>query len=354
MRCPPFGITWTCEGPESGLIRWNPCGKAVDMARRPYTTRVRPFRNSDITVKIRWYPARPEDGTLPHTSRICSLDWVTHPETAEGVGEVYGAARSFNRAKPIPGPKRTHVCGTRQEHEIGGIYDPSRPPMIYQPSGLPLCCDPERREAVVPVAVGVRSVASTSKPYRSYITTRALVRSHVYRAKVYRSRVCVCPAAVYTQTVRVDPYRSTVCGCVRPLSLTTRVDPYRSVVAVSVNPVSLVGPSGTSCSDAIDLGFDVPLPFDIGPGTYYFKLPPVSSGQVMHWRRLWEFPQSLSPNLKYGTCDSLADVSQSYPCLYRSQWTSPVDGRLIVVINTDQSIPSDRSVVFSLGAAVCP
>lgn len=74
------------------------------MARRPYTTRARFFRDSDITTLIRWYPARPEDGTLPFPSRVCSLDWVTFPEQTEGVGEVWGAARNYNASRPLAGP----------------------------------------------------------------------------------------------------------------------------------------------------------------------------------------------------------------------------------------------------------
>ena len=62
-----------------------------------------PSRDSDRTVKARWYPARRDDGTLPFPSRICSLDWMTHPETHEGVGEVYGTSRNFNRAKKLVG-----------------------------------------------------------------------------------------------------------------------------------------------------------------------------------------------------------------------------------------------------------
>ena len=140
---------------------------AVDIARRPYTTTARFFTNSDQQIKVRWVPADPARGTFPGVSRVCSLDWVTHPETAEGVGEVYGTSRNYNRGKPFTGIVGNHFCGTLDEHRNGEVFDPTKPPMLYQPSGLPLCCDPNRREADGLIAVGGSSYAIYSNPYRS-------------------------------------------------------------------------------------------------------------------------------------------------------------------------------------------
>lgn len=227
------------------------------MARRPYSTWVRPFRDSDIEVKIRWYPARPEDGTLPFPSAIASLDWHARPYLKAGVGEVFNRPRNYNRAKPIPGPRRTHVCGTREEHGQGGLFHDPRPPMIYQPSGLPLCCEPGRREAVVPVAVGVRSTHVTSHPYRSTVPVSVGVRSTHYTHTPRRSTVCAGCDAIRTRTIRSKPRRSTVGVSVNPVSLTTRRDPYRSTVHVACEPRSswfrsyICTPLETTCGAAL-------------------------------------------------------------------------------------------------------
>lgn len=239
MRCPPFGITWTPKGEGSGLIRWNPCGRAVDMARRPYTTTVRPFRDSDATVQIRWYPARPEDGTLPFPSRINSIDWMTDPHTKEGVGEVWNTSRNYNHAKPIPGPKRTHVCGTEDEHGQGGLISDTRPEMVYAPSGLPWCCEPGRHEAEVPIVARPTSVVIREKVYRSTVAVVVRPTSHLTPHRLHRASVCVCPTAVESRTIRSDPYRADVLAFARPESVAETTGVYHSEVLVFARPTSL-------------------------------------------------------------------------------------------------------------------
>jgi hypothetical protein len=135
-------------------MHYHPCGKAVDIGRRPYRPTVRPFRDSEVTVTIDWVPARPEDGTLPFPSAITSLDWHARPWEAQGVGEVYGAPRVYNRKRPIPGPVRDHICGTADDFARGELLDASKPLTRYLPSGLPTCCDTDRLEAVGGIGVG--------------------------------------------------------------------------------------------------------------------------------------------------------------------------------------------------------
>jgi hypothetical protein len=155
---------------------YNPCGRAVDMARRPYTTLVRPFRDSDRTVRIRWYPARPEtDGTLPFPSRICSLDWATNPHAVEGVGEVYDAPRRYNGARALVGPPTRRVCGTEDQFRNGAYFDDDRAPTEYFPNGLPKCCGLDGRGAEAPVSVNAVSLVRTER--RHYATPTVSVNA---------------------------------------------------------------------------------------------------------------------------------------------------------------------------------
>lgn len=227
------------------------------MARRPYSTWVRPFRDSDMQVKINWYPARPEDGTLPFPSGIASLDWHAMPEQKSGVGEVFKAPRPYNGARPIPGPARNHVCGTADEHRYGGFLSDPRPLARYLPSGLPICCEPDRRETVVSVGVGVQSRYTTGSTYRSTVPTAARTATRTRTDRPRRSTICTGCDAIVSTTTRVNPFRSTVGVAVDPQSETVRVDPYHSTVGVAIEVRSIVQPagpcrgSGPTCVDAL-------------------------------------------------------------------------------------------------------
>lgn len=151
---------------------------------------------------------------------------------------MFGEDRPFVRRDPIPGLDGKHICGTRDEHERGELLDVTRPPNKYAPSGIPLCCAPGRREAVLLVGVGVSSRVVRGRTYRRYVCACASVRSVTIRTRPYRSRVCICPDAIVSRTIRSDPYRSAVCACAGPVSRTIRSDPYRSIVRVAVTPES--------------------------------------------------------------------------------------------------------------------
>lgn len=121
---------------------WNPCGRIVEWGRRAYTTKARPFRNSDTQVDILWYPAREDAEVLGYDSALNSLDafeqrlWYVSPDINESPGEP----RPYSRAKALPVPTGKHVCGTEQDFAEGGLYDPEAEPIEYNQWGLPLCC----------------------------------------------------------------------------------------------------------------------------------------------------------------------------------------------------------------------
>lgn len=84
-----------------------------------------------------------------------SLDGLSDPHEQTGIGEVYGAPRTFAPDPPVR-IWTDHICGTAEEHRIGEVLDPSRPPTKYLPlSGLPTCCAPLRREVVFKMGLGV-------------------------------------------------------------------------------------------------------------------------------------------------------------------------------------------------------
>jgi len=129
-------------------VHYNPCGKVVEYGRRPYSTQCRFFSDSDEEVRIRWYPALPDAGTLPFPSKITSLDWSSWPWLASGVGEVFKASRGptllgdrpYNGAQAIPYMHGIDPCKGSEVFKNGEPYDPSAPPQLYDENLIPLCC----------------------------------------------------------------------------------------------------------------------------------------------------------------------------------------------------------------------
>jgi hypothetical protein len=93
-------------------------------------------------VDLIWYPAEANAPVLGYPSKIVQLDNVSQPWLAEGVGEVYGALRTFNHRQVIPFQQFGHVCGTEDDFTTGGTYDPFLPPVEYDRNNIPVCCNP--------------------------------------------------------------------------------------------------------------------------------------------------------------------------------------------------------------------
>jgi hypothetical protein len=100
---------------------------------------MRPFADSDTTVRIAWYPAAPGACHLPYPSTFMSRDWdATFPEDT-GPGEVYGASRNYNARRPNPNATGQHICGTPDQFAGQATYDPAVN-VQYNRDGIPLCC----------------------------------------------------------------------------------------------------------------------------------------------------------------------------------------------------------------------
>lgn len=110
------------------------------MARRPYSTDARFFKDSDQVVRIRWYPVTEPVEVLPFPSKINSLDWSSHPWLAEGVGEVYGEPRPYNGAKALPYAVGLTPCKPAAVFVEGEVLDPDAPPQVYNLDQFPACC----------------------------------------------------------------------------------------------------------------------------------------------------------------------------------------------------------------------
>jgi hypothetical protein len=66
----------------------------------------------------------------------------------------------YNRAKPVAGSGRGHVCGTREDFAGDAELDPDADTQ-YRPDGLPVCCDPVR-ELAGGMGCGVVATVSVS------------------------------------------------------------------------------------------------------------------------------------------------------------------------------------------------
>lgn len=113
----------------------------MDFIRRSYSVQVKPWRNSSQSVLFHWRPAAPNAEYLPVPSCINSRNWDANPWRELDVGEISDTAK-FEYTTPIPGSGQGHYCGTPDQWLNGDVYDPSLPPVTYNPQNLPACCEP--------------------------------------------------------------------------------------------------------------------------------------------------------------------------------------------------------------------
>jgi hypothetical protein len=118
----------------------NPCGAVVDFIRRPYRVLARPFKDSDETAEMVWYPALPDAPTLPFPTVFNSLEWQPFPLNKTSAGEVPDVDRVFDAQGTKDGATGIHQCGSPESFLEGILYDPERF-VEYNDDGLPVCCE---------------------------------------------------------------------------------------------------------------------------------------------------------------------------------------------------------------------
>jgi hypothetical protein len=155
-------------------MRWNPCGKAVDLGSRPFKCKYRPFRDSDQEVEIEWFPCAPGAELLPWVSNVSNPFWEEDQfEFTDGTLPL-DTVIPTGKPRSKPGSGKGHVCGTEGDFANGGLYQPALPPVAYGMQGLPSCCNP----AVVGrggVLDGGRSlVLGFAEPAQSCVTATPL------------------------------------------------------------------------------------------------------------------------------------------------------------------------------------
>lgn len=113
------------------------------MVRRPYRTKCRFFRDSDVECDVHWYIVPAENGTLGVPCRINSLDWRDNRMNPGVIGEVSFADRPFDGwGRIVPPTPGDHLCGSPEDFREGGRYLPDDPPFPRADDGIPFCCRP--------------------------------------------------------------------------------------------------------------------------------------------------------------------------------------------------------------------
>lgn len=141
-------------------MRFNPCGYAVDWARRPYWTKARFWDHPDAPlVDLYWYFT--DLPFLPFPTVFNSKDWCEDPWHYDGLGEVFGAPRIYDGLEQMPGLTGGHICGTPEQFLYGDTWPPTGAPLTYDRDGIPTCCN---RKPVAQVTSGSRPAAVVTGP----------------------------------------------------------------------------------------------------------------------------------------------------------------------------------------------
>ena len=123
-------------------MRYNPCGRIVDFGRKPYRCECRFLRDDGRVGTVRWVEADPDAPTLDKVCIISRREWERDEWLPAPVGEVTGAQKKFSPSFVPVGLPGEHVCGTDEDFDLGGKYEPELPPMEYAANGWPRCCTP--------------------------------------------------------------------------------------------------------------------------------------------------------------------------------------------------------------------
>ena len=121
-------------------MKIQPCGMVLDFLPCCYEVQIKPFRDSDVAVGFKYYPAPPGAKTFPGWSFINSRNWWEFHDEKVDLGEQSYNERT-NKFVPTPaGVDGQHFCGELDWFENGQPYDPLAPATQYNADGIALCC----------------------------------------------------------------------------------------------------------------------------------------------------------------------------------------------------------------------
>jgi len=96
----------------------------MDIGRYCYSTEARFFRDSEVTIPIRWYRAHPDAMTFPTPHKFKMLGWEHSPHQREGLGEIYGAPALFSEGSTPPTALGQGLFGDLESFRQGSLFDP--------------------------------------------------------------------------------------------------------------------------------------------------------------------------------------------------------------------------------------
>lgn len=100
---------------------------------------IRPFRDSNIEVTRRWYRVPWGTPTIGVPSVFMSPRYQAFDYLAEGAGPIYPERIDYARRGTPDGLDFDHVCGTAEDFELGGLFDPAVN-VVYDDEWIPECC----------------------------------------------------------------------------------------------------------------------------------------------------------------------------------------------------------------------
>jgi hypothetical protein len=104
----------------------------------PVTDTIKPFVDSDIEVRRRWYPVADGAELLDAPTVFWSAKWEPFPYLPRTAGPVYAGEVSFPRVGTPRGLPNDHVCDLA-DIETGGHFDPDVF-VVYDSEWIPDCC----------------------------------------------------------------------------------------------------------------------------------------------------------------------------------------------------------------------
>lgn len=121
---------------------FNPCGRVVDFLADSVTDVIRPFRDSELTVRRRWYRVPWGTPTIGVLSVFISNHFKAFKELQTGPGEVFPPEIDYTRRGTPDGLLFDHICGDLEQLQNGALLDPAVN-VVYDDEWIPECCGRE-------------------------------------------------------------------------------------------------------------------------------------------------------------------------------------------------------------------